>query len=272
MKYLNLGCGAAFNEEWTNIDFVSTGKDVIAHNLLAGIPMPDNTFEVVYHSHVLEHFPKEKALYFIRECFRVLKPGGIIRIAIPDLEQIAIHYLKEMTLALNGNGESARNYDWMMLELYDQAVREKTGGEMLEYLSKEDLPNEQFIYKRIGNEGRGFRKMLLEQKRSDPKARKVSLGKRIKRIFKSSFWKEALLGADKVKLDIGRYRSEGEIHQWMYDRFSLRRLLQQAGFDHIQVKTAFESSIKDWERFQLDSENGEVRKPDFLFMEGIKVT
>jgi predicted SAM-dependent methyltransferase len=270
LPYLNLGCGNKFHPEWTNIDFVSTGKNVIAHNLLSGIPMSDHSFEVVYHSHVLEHFPKEKALPFIKECYRVLKKDGVIRIAIPDLEQIVVNYLKQMTLSLNGEKEAEKNYDWMMLELYDQAVREKTGGEMLLYLSQDNLSNEDFVFQRIGLEGKVFRKMLLDEKREGKQPRKLSLGKKIKRILKSSFWKNKLLGKENLYFETGKFRKEGEIHQWMYDRFSLKRLLEQAGFKNVQVKTAFESNIKDWNKFELETEGGKVRKPDSLFMEGFK--
>ena len=85
---LNLGCGGRFHPEWTNIDFYSSGGAVIAHDLNLGIPFPDSSFDVVYHSHVLEHFPKAKARRFIAECVRVLKPGGILRVVVPDLEDL----------------------------------------------------------------------------------------------------------------------------------------------------------------------------------------
>ena len=75
-KLLNLGCGTRFHRSWTNIDFSSSDKSVIAHNLLKGIQYNDNFFDVVYHSHVLEHFTKSDAKKFLLECFRVLKPNG----------------------------------------------------------------------------------------------------------------------------------------------------------------------------------------------------
>src|SRR5689334_18953207 len=88
VSYLNLGCGYHYSSapEWINVDFVATGGGVQPHNLLDGIPFPDNSFDLVYHSHVLEHFTKNDGECFIAECFRVIKPGGFIRVAIPDLE------------------------------------------------------------------------------------------------------------------------------------------------------------------------------------------
>lgn len=94
LNYLNVGCGGKFHKDWVNVDMTSNSKDVIVANLLKGIPFPDNSFDVVYHSQVLEHFPKEKARDFIKECFRVLKPDGIIRVVVPDLENIVNEYKK----------------------------------------------------------------------------------------------------------------------------------------------------------------------------------
>lgn len=86
MKYVNLGCGSRYRPDWTNIDIVSCGPGVIAHDLNKGIPLPDASCDVVYHSNLLEHLQQADALPFLRENYRVLKPGGILRIAVPDLE------------------------------------------------------------------------------------------------------------------------------------------------------------------------------------------
>ncbi|MCS7029371.1 MAG: methyltransferase domain-containing protein [Bacteroidia bacterium] len=86
--------------------------------------------EVVYHSHVLEHFSKSDGKKFLQECYRVLKPNGIIRIDILDLERIVKEYLKNLELALQGNTQAQYKYEWIMLEMYDQAVRARSGGDM----------------------------------------------------------------------------------------------------------------------------------------------
>ena len=57
----------------------------------------------------------------------------------------------------------------------------------------------------------------------------------------------------------------------MYDRFSLRRLLQQSGFTDVAVCGADESRITGFEDYLLDVEpGGQIRKPVSLFMEGVK--
>ncbi len=274
VNYLNLGCGATFNANWTNVDFVSTGKDVIAHNLLAGVPFEPNTFEVVYHSHVLEHFPKNKAKHFIKECYRVLKPGGVIRIAIPDLERIVKNYLMYLEASLNNEPQAAQKYEWSMLELYDQVVRTESGGEMIAFIKDESKNCDDFLLERNGHEVqlimdnlRTKEATVSEPLEVKPKSRNLPFNiiPRIKEKLKR--W---LLKEDYALLNIAQFRNGGEIHQWMYDRYSLKLLLQSCGFTDITVVTAFTSSIPNWKMYELDGKKGKVRKPDSLFIEAKK--
>lgn len=266
LKKLNLGCGTSYHDDWVNVDFSETGEGVIAHNLLNGIPFDENEFDVVYHSHVLEHFPKDKAGSFIKECFRVLKPGGIIRVAVPDLEQLVRLYLENFEKALNGDESAEKNYDWLLCEIYDQAVRNKTGGEMLEYFKQDKIENLDFIKKRIGAEIQTIRDYILESEKQPDTPPKKHF---IKELFKNK--KKTLQKQENLKyIEIGKFRLGGEVHQWMYDRFSLKRLLEQNGFCDIKVKTAFESTITGWNNYNLDTIDGKVRKPDSLFMEAKK--
>ena len=69
---------------------------------------------------------------------------------------------------------------------------------------------------------------------------------------------------------IGRFRSSGEIHQWMYDIYSISILLKEAGFKNIKQKTFETSDIPNWKLFGLDEINNKIRKPDSLFVEAIK--
>jgi predicted SAM-dependent methyltransferase len=271
VNYLNLGCGATYHKDWTNVDFVSTGEGVIAHNLLAGVPFKDKTFEVVYHSHVLEHFPKDKAIEFIKECYRVLKKDGIIRIAIPDLERIARNYLKYLEESLNNVPKAAEKYEWSLLEMYDQVVRTQEGGGMISFIKDETKQIDDFLLEQNGHEV----KLLMDNLRvkhalvNDSPATKAAFSINLKNRIKEKL-KRMLLKDDYPKLGVAQFRNGGEIHQWMYDRYSLKLLLQNSGFSNVKVVTAFTSSIKDWDRFELDGKNGLVRKPDSLFIEAKK--
>jgi predicted SAM-dependent methyltransferase len=269
--YLNIGCGNYYHKDWTNIDFVSKSKDVVAHNLLNGIPFPDYNFDVVYHSHVLEHFQQKDGEKLIQECFRVLKKGGIIRIAVPDLEVICKEYLKHLDKALKKEEQSQFDYEWIKLEMYDQTIRNKSGGAMVKYLFQDNIPNEDYVFKRIGIEGKLIREKYLKQSKVqiENNPRVSSLRKTLLKIKYG--WRYFLLTKDEKKaMKIGQFRLGGEIHQWMYDRYSLSNLLTNCGFADVRIMTAFESQIEDWNSYNLDIENGLVRKPDSIFIEATK--
>jgi predicted SAM-dependent methyltransferase len=281
MKFLNLGCGDRFHPAWTNVDFVSTGEGVIAYNLTQGIPFPDDSFDVVYHSHVLEHFSKTAAESFIIECCRVLCPQGVLRVVLPDLEQIARTYITALELASSGSQEWAANYEWILLEMYDQTVRNHSGGEMAAYLLREYIPNEEFVLKRCGMEAKN---LIIQGRlhRQEPQPALVPEGqpkRLLKQIYRFLRYRASrresllklLLREEYSTLQIGRFRQSGEVHQWMYDHYSLALLLKKCGLENIIQRSATESGIPDWVSLNLDTEtDGTVYKPDSLYMEAIK--
>jgi hypothetical protein len=275
MRYLNLGCGSRYHPEWTNVDRRPSGPGVIVYDIRKGIPFPDNSFDAVYHSHFLEHLSRKEAALFLKECFRVLKADGIIRVAVPDLEVIARYYLTALEKARNDKGWR-HNYDWLMLELYDQTVRESPGGAMLDYLSQDPIPNEVFVLDRMGEEARS----IIESQRMHEVSGKEKAS--CLPPFQSSpeplrtklyqWFLRRLLGKVRYRaLQIGLFRSNGEIHHWMYDQHSLSLALEQCGFKHPIKRDAFTSSIRNWKDFFLDAErDGRIYKPDSLFMEATK--
>jgi predicted SAM-dependent methyltransferase len=274
---LNLGCGGRFREGWVNVNITSTGPGVIAANLGKGVPFPDESFVVVYHSHLLEHLQKTVAADFLRECYRVLKPNGVIRIAVPDLEAIVRNYLVALEKAKAGIAGWDHNYDWMLLEMYDQVVRNRTGGEMALYLFNETIPNEQFVVDRCGGEIRNLNasgkiNKINAQVDMLPASKALKIFSVLRRPKR---WREILLrlllGNEYEALQIGRFRLGGENHQWMYDSYSLGLLLLACGFSNVAVRSASESCIPDWATCNLDTEpDGSVYKPDSLFIEASK--
>lgn len=261
LKLLNLGCGNHYHRKWINVDFQSNGDGVIAHDLNKGIPYKNSSFDAVYHSHLLEHFSKQYAPTFIKECYRVLKPGGIIRVVVPDLEQITRLYLDSLDSALKGDTKAQQRYEWLMLELYDQTVREMPGGEMLEYWKQNPMPAESFVIERYGSEVLNF----LQQFRMKNTANSDMYTPC------TSTCKVDNLGERQSPQKIGEFRLSGEIHKWMYDRYSLSNLMHQAGFNNIRTCQATKSGIVNFNTYLLDvGKNGSVRKPDSLFMEALK--
>jgi predicted SAM-dependent methyltransferase len=278
MKRLNLGCGERVHPDWVNIDFVAAAPGVRAHDLRKGIPYPDESFDVVYHSHVLEHFQKKSAHGFLRECYRVLRPGGILRVALPDLEQIVRGYLEALEKASNGSPGWDDNYDWMVLELYDQAIRERTCGQLVEYFQRDPIPNWDFIYKRWGLQAQILlrdlraRSDLTLKDATPPRTAWGYVARNFGTVLRNRLVRILLGREDWEALLVAKFRRQGEIHFWMYDTYSLGKLLQETGFSSTRRYDANESLIPDWTRFNLDTEpDGTVYKPDSLYMEAQKL-
>jgi predicted SAM-dependent methyltransferase len=149
-RYLNFDCGGVKHTDWVNIDLVPTSPDVMACDLARGFPFPDDSFDALYSSHVLEHFDPQTGANLMRECRRVLAPRGVCRIVVPDLENQAATYLQKLRVARLDDPVSESEYDWALLELIDQMVRTKSGGMMHDYLIKDHLPANHFLEERIG--------------------------------------------------------------------------------------------------------------------------
>ncbi len=268
-RLVNIGCGRTVHPDWVNLDLVPAVPGVIRHNLCFGLPFRDDQVDGIYHSHVLEHLRPEEGARMLAECFRVLRPGGVLRVVVPDLEQIARLYLDYHTRAWSGEATAIARYDWIKLELLDQMVRSSSGGKMGPYLVQLAPDQAEFVRSRLGQEV--LEALAFEQRQSMPgKLPSMSLRQRIKG------WREriALWAVGRI---MGRnaaatfaeslFRNQGEIHRWMYDRFSLRALCNHLGFVDFRVCTATSSSIPQFDTYQLDRQGEEIRKPDSLFCE-----
>ena len=77
---INFGCGTNRIPGWRNLD-----NDVQIDKTL---PFPDNYADFVFAEHLVEHVDYYQAIEFLRECRRVLKPGGIARISVPSIENV----------------------------------------------------------------------------------------------------------------------------------------------------------------------------------------
>ena len=275
-KMLNIGCGATYHPEWINLDVASADSNVLAVDINSGLPFSSEFATICYSSHVLEHLDKAGARNLIAECYRVLKHGGVIRLVVPDLEAMAREYLRILEAVTSGDASRELDYDWIMLELYDQTVRNTSGGDMASFLADLGDKDRLFVRSRIGAEAEGFwapKRVLPRAYQLYDLVKKISLVKLLKlsREKLASWLVYLIAGKPAYKsFKMAEFRASGEVHQWMYDRYSLKRLLENAGFVNVKICTANESRIPVYERYSLDVLSGIVRKPDSLYIEGSK--
>ena len=112
-RILHLGCGLVAQMGWVNLDgslnvtisqhkwlrsillavhllprsmaIVSYPANVRRIDIAKRLPFPDGSFDAVFSSHTLEHPYLSQTKSLLRECLRVLRPGGVVRHVVPDL-------------------------------------------------------------------------------------------------------------------------------------------------------------------------------------------
>jgi predicted SAM-dependent methyltransferase len=98
MVKLNVGCGTDYKKSWINIDNntdnnIEAGKLDLDWDMRNPLPFDDETVDFVFNEHFFEHLTPEEALPVMKDLMRVLKPGGVMRIAMPDLAGVVHNYL-----------------------------------------------------------------------------------------------------------------------------------------------------------------------------------
>ena len=116
--YLQYGCGQSCPDGWINFDASPTlrlqrlpvigrlfkrGATVFPDgvrfgDIVHGLPMPDESVEGIYASHVLEHLSYADFWRALEHTFRLLKPGGIFRLVVPDLKSRAQKYVERLEM------------------------------------------------------------------------------------------------------------------------------------------------------------------------------
>lgn len=90
---LNIGCGDQILDGFVNIDVSKPAQKKI--DVRRGLPYKNNSIGFIFSEHFIEHLSREESLSFLKECYRVLKPGGALRIATPDLDDMIQSYSRD---------------------------------------------------------------------------------------------------------------------------------------------------------------------------------
>ncbi len=84
--HLHLGCGPKYLSGFVNIDGNLFNKLDLWLDVRNGLPFPSNSVDSIYSTHMFEHFYPDELDVLLRECVRTLKPGGGVRLIVPNLE------------------------------------------------------------------------------------------------------------------------------------------------------------------------------------------
>jgi SAM-dependent methyltransferase len=277
---VNLGCGSIYfrANDWLNLDFESKSAAVRACDLTESLPLVGSSAELVYSSHLIEHLERDDGESLLRECWRILKPGGLLRIVTPDLENIALQYLKNYA---QGRHDLATVETILLL---DQLVRSTPGGYYRAMMTEIRLKNNSdlanYAYQRTGehpffDKNEFAHSIVVEDLKKDRRSFVIRKAKRVTSSVKTWWF---LFLTSLLPFDIRNsnilYTKPGERHKWIYDFHSLSEILKRIGFTEIKRMTCDSTMFYDTSVTMLDSAiGGQARKGDHsMFLEAVKQT
>jgi predicted SAM-dependent methyltransferase len=145
-RHLHLGCGTKYLPGFLNIDGNLFNKIDVWLDVRNGLPFRSNSVASIYSTHMFEHFYPDELKRLLRECVRVLKTGGGIRLIVPSLESAIAAYTQ------------ARS-DWF----YDSFPRhfDSLGGRFSNFVFCDGQHRTAFDFSYLGEELRaaGFREV-----------------------------------------------------------------------------------------------------------------
>lgn len=230
---INLACGSVFvtGDGWINLDYSPFHPAVQRADLLNRLPLQDDSAALTYSSHFLEHIPRPQVPAFLAECWRILAPGGVLRLVLPDLDNLCRAYL---THRERGEHKKA---DFVVLEMIDQCVRRESGGELGQlYRQMKSAPDRHlemidFVRERTGEH------FLAEfsEVSALPSLGGAKLVQRLRGRAKRVWTKGVLQLLPKAfQLQNVSLASDGECHHWLWDFYQLQQVLQEIGFVAIE--------------------------------------
>lgn len=113
---LHIGCGTIYKEGWINIDNNSDNnikKLDFMWDLRKPLPLPENSVDFIYNEHFLEHLTFEDGGGLIINLMKILKPNGVLRIAMPDLGMSVKNYMNKNYLNENKDGLKKYGLDFI---------------------------------------------------------------------------------------------------------------------------------------------------------------
>jgi len=99
VRKLQLGTGGNVHPGWLNTDIVDFKREneIVYLDARKRFPFSDGSVDFVFSEHMIEHLRYPEGLHCLRECYRVLRPGGRVRFATPSLTRLARLYSEDLT-------------------------------------------------------------------------------------------------------------------------------------------------------------------------------
>jgi predicted SAM-dependent methyltransferase len=153
---LHVGCGSNYKQGWVNIDLFNPTADV-ALDLRERLPFSDESVSLIYSEHVLEHFEYPRDVrHILQECYRVLEPGGVFNVGVPDHGVVATAYATRDTSFFQErrlrsylrDGDTTLmhhiNYNFRQDGLHKYSYDEETLRQILERVGFEEIERRSF--------------------------------------------------------------------------------------------------------------------------------
>lgn len=140
LRYLDLGCGLNAHKEFINMDFLWNPAVDVCWDITRGIPFAPGSLRGIFSEHCLEHFNLADAARILGECRRILSPGGIIRIVVPDAET----YLK--TYCSQAGGDATARFPYQEQEHFHGICSPILSVNRVFYQDRDSLSGHRFMY------------------------------------------------------------------------------------------------------------------------------
>ena len=259
--------------EWNQVRLTSESvpepRNVINQSLDRALPLADESFDGIYCFHTIEHLNPRANERFVRDVYRLLKPGGIYRVATPDLEFLAKEYLQRVREQVaSPEPENYARYHWAVCNLIDQCVREVSGGEQLEAIRRGE-----FILEHVKHMNGDSFDPFFPPPATTPSPSFPAHSPATARVERPDGILGRIAGAIRRRVRPGKSYMDltHERNLWLFDRVSLSRLFSEAGFRNVTVVDYRTSHIPGWARYNFDqSVYGDYPLEPSLFLEGTK--
>ena len=218
-RFYNIGAGSFRHQAWTNVDHESDWyRDARRNNIgidwdllsLTPIPVEDNSAEIVYSSHTIEHITDEAAQNIFNESYRILRKGGVFRVTTPNID-----------IEFRAYKENDRHYFyWIDMYSIPENYRRAKLNKPLNEASIQQISLHHFASSASTLHADGSPERISDEE--------------LDRVFREMEYEEALnYCISKCSLEVQKKYPGNHINWWNKDK--LFRMLKIAGFDNIYL-------------------------------------